>query len=222
MNAEATEATAFPSIDELARAINDANAELDADERRLALAVYELLAAGEPVSTVELATHIERDEEWVRDRLDDWSGVFRDDEGRVVGFWGLAVGEMPHRLDVNGRTLYTWCAFDPLFIAPLLRTTGRVTSTCPVSGTTITLTVDENGVRDVEPPQAVLSFLKPEDGLGDDIIERFCHYVHLFASEDTAETWVSEHPGTFTLSIADGYELGRRTLGRLSGSSTRA
>lgn len=129
---------------------------------------------------------------------------------------------MPHRLEIDGRTLYTWCAFDPLFVAPLLRETGRVTSTCPVTGTKITLIVDASGVRDVDPPQAVLSFLKPEDGLGDDIIERFCHYIHLFASPEAAQAWVAEHVGTFVLSVDDAFEIARRTLGRLSGTKTSA
>lgn len=205
-------------MDDLAAALNQANPKLRPDEQRLALALYELLTTGQPVGIGRLAERVASDETWVRERLDDWSGVFRDAEGRVIAFWGLALAEMPHRFEVNGRTLYTWCAFDPLFIAPLLETTARVTSTCPVSGTAITLTVDGDGVRDIEPSQAVLSFLKPEDAWGDDVIERFCQYIHLFASQEEAETWVAEHPGTFILPIDDAFEVGRRTLGRMSGS----
>jgi hypothetical protein len=53
--------------------------------------------------------------------------------------------------------------------------------------------------------------------MGDDVIERFCHFIHLFASREAAENWVREHPGTFVISIEDAFEVGRRTLGRLSG-----
>jgi alkylmercury lyase len=130
----------------------------------------------------------------------------------------LALADMPHRFVVDGRTLYTWCAFDPLFLAPLLEATAHVISRCPVTGETITLTVNAEGVRDIEPPGAVLSFLKPADGFSDDVIERFCHYIHLFASQDAANTWVAEHAGTFVLPIDEAFELGRRTFGRLAGS----
>jgi alkylmercury lyase len=105
--------------DELTDAINAASLALSAEEKRLALAVYELLAEGAPVGVAALSARIGCDEAWVRERLDGWSGVFRDDEGRLIAFWGLALLEMSHRFDVNGTTLYTWCAFDPLFIAPL-------------------------------------------------------------------------------------------------------
>jgi alkylmercury lyase len=205
-------------MDELTNEINEANPELTTEERRLALALYGLLAEGEPVGVGELAKRADREQEWVRGRLDAWSGVFRDDDGRVIGFWGLALADMPHRFVVDGRTLYTWCAFDPLFLAPLLEATAHVISRCPVTGETITLTVNAEGVRDIEPPGAVLSFLKPADGFSDDVIERFCHYIHLFASQDAANTWVAEHAGTFVLPIDEAFELGRRTFGRLAGS----
>jgi alkylmercury lyase len=47
--------------------------------------------------------------------------VFRDEEGRVVGFMGLSVvafGE--HRIELGGRTLTAWCAWDALFLPELL------------------------------------------------------------------------------------------------------
>lgn len=209
-------------VAQLAKAVNTANPFLDDDERQLAHAAYRLLAAGEPVAVEDLARHAGVELEWAREKLDDWTGVFRDDDGRIVAFWGLAIPEMDHRFELDGRTLYTWCAWDPLFIAPLLEATARVTSTCPVSGTTITLVVDPDGVRDIDPPEAVLSFLTPTPDMRSDIIASFCHYVLLFASPSAAGEWIAEHPGTFVLSVEDAFELGRRTLGRLSGKRTSA
>jgi alkylmercury lyase len=205
-------------IEELVGAINSANPFLEEDERLLARTIYGLLSAGSPVSLEDIARVTEADADWVRRTLDGWTGVFRDDGGDVIGFWGLALPEMTHRFEIDGRTLYTWCAWDPLFIAPLLSVTARVTSECPVTGATVTLVVGPDGVRDIDPPGAVLSFLRPTPEMKANVIESFCHYVSLFSSTDAAEVWIGKNPGTFLLSIEDGFELGRRTLGRLSGA----
>jgi alkylmercury lyase len=208
------------ALDEIAEAINVANPFLDEDERRLALTIYQALAEGAPVAPEELARRTGAELGRVLEALDGWTGVFRDDDGRIVAFWGLALPQMDHRFEFDGRTLYTWCAWDPLFIAPVLGSQARVTSTCPVSGRTITLEVGPGGVRDVDPPGAVLSFLRPTPDMRDDVINSFCHYVLLFASRGAADEWVAEHPGTFVLGLDDAFELGRRTLGRLAGGRT--
>ncbi len=205
-------------VAELAETLNTLNPFLDDDERHLARTTYRLLAEGEPVAPQRLAREAGLDIGWTMRTLDGWTGVFTDDEGRIVGFWGMALEEMDHRFEFDGRTLYTWCAWDPIFAAPLLGVTARVTSTCPVTEQTITLVVGPEGVSEVGPPQAVLSFLRPTSEMREDVINSFCHYVRLFASEDAANTWIAEHAGTFVLGLDDAFELGRRTLGRLAGA----
>ena len=98
------------AIGELAEALNAANPFLGDDERRLALAFYELLAEGQPVPIEKIAQQTGTDQTCVGKTLDDWTGVFRDDHGRVTAFWGLGLIEMTHTFERNGRTLYTWCA----------------------------------------------------------------------------------------------------------------
>src|SRR3954453_11053479 len=110
-----TGAASGVSVEELARAIGAARPSLEPEEERLALAVYRLLAEGEPVSVTALANHLDRSAVVVERSLDGWPAVFRDDEQRVVGFHGLALGETAHRFRVDGRDLYAWCAWDTLF-----------------------------------------------------------------------------------------------------------
>ncbi len=38
-------------------------------------------------------------------------------------YWGLAIAETKHRLEVDGRALYTWCAWDSLFLPEILQRT---------------------------------------------------------------------------------------------------
>ncbi|MHB1834417.1 MAG: organomercurial lyase [Solirubrobacteraceae bacterium] len=54
-----------------------------------------------------------------------WPRVFRDGDGRVVGFMGLSVVEFGgHRIELDGRRLTAWCAWDTLFLPGLLGRRG--------------------------------------------------------------------------------------------------
>jgi alkylmercury lyase len=139
-------------------------------------------------------------------------GIFRDDRGRVTGALGLSVVEVgEHRLHVDGRTLSARCAFDTLFLPELLGATARATSRCPVTGVEISLIVTPAGPVDLSPADAVISYLVPEENFDLDVVQRFCDFVHFFASPHAAASWTSEYPGTFALSIHDAYRLAQLT-----------
>jgi alkylmercury lyase len=202
---------AKPTIETVAEALKAAVPTLDPAEQRLALRLYRMLLAGKPVNTKDLATSIGADVGLVEAALGRWPGVFRDRKGRIVGFWGLAIRGMPHRLTADEGAITTWCAFDPLIIAPLVTEAARVESADPVSGEPIRLTVTPSGVRDLAPREAVVSMLAPDGPFGHDVVESFCHFVHFFASEDTAEPWVSDHPGTFLLTVDEAFDVATRS-----------
>lgn len=185
---------------------------LDPEGQRIGLALIRTLAAGAPVSDREVAVAACATESSVRDALGHWPGVFRDEDGRVVGFMGLSVVEFgEHRLEVDGRRLTAWCAWDTLFLPGLLGRPAGVSSRCPVTGEAISLTVSADGPHGVSPAGTVLSFLAPERPFDADVVRSFCHFVHFFASAPAAHEWIAEYPGTFTVSVDDGFRLGQRT-----------
>jgi alkylmercury lyase len=196
-------------VSDLAAELVAAGPSLDEPGKRITLAVYRLLAGGDPVPAAAIAKRLGMTVEEVETILDAWPGVYRDDQGGVIGFWGLSLGEMPHRLIVDGHTLFTWCAWDALFIPPLLGRAGRVESRCAVTDDPVTLTVSPSGVTDVSPSGVVLSLLRPDGGFGDDVISSFCHQIVFFRSQADGERWTATHPGTFVLSLAEGFRLGQ-------------
>lgn len=202
-------------VEALDAAIAAASPELTEQDRALVRTTYAELGAGRARTPEELAALAGTDPGRAAERFDGWPGVFRDDDGRVVGFWGLAIPAMPHRLAFDdGAEVHAWCAWDPLFLAPIV---GRATVTTadPVSGATITYRVGPGGV-DADEGQ-VVSFLQPADTWDEDILGTFCHHVLHFESAATGERWVADHPGTFLLSLGDAVELGRRHAARLVG-----
>ncbi len=196
-------------------------------EQRLGLALYRLLARGQPVTATELATAIDQAPHGVNELLagEGMRGmVYRNDDGNVIGFGGLAVAPMPHRFEVDGRTLYTWCAWDSLFIPEMLGRPARVTSRCPETGEAIRLTVTPDGVASVRPADAVVSFLVPEALEGDarKTIASFCHFLFFLASPAAGTAWVERHPGTFLLTLDQAFALGKEKNARQFGAAWAA
>ena len=204
--------------DRIAQALDafpDTFLNLSRDEQQVSLAIYRLLATGEPVLPEAIAAEAGVAVERVGELLDRWIGVYRDAEGRVVGYWGLALSEANHCLEVAGRTLYAWCAWDALFIPALLGQTAEVTSKSPVSGEAIHLTVSPEDARSTDDKDVYVSFLEPdEDKLAEDVIGAFCHYVFFFASLEEGQQWTTAHPGTYLLTLDQAFELGRRKNAR--------
>ncbi len=204
--------------DRIAQALDafpDTFLKLSRDEQQVSLAIYRLLATGEPAPPDAIAAEAGVAVERVGDLLDQWIGVYRDAEGRVVGYWGLTPSEMNHRLEVAGRTVYAWCAWDTLFIPALLDKTAAVTSKSPVTGEAIHLTVSPEGASSAEGTDVYVSFLEPdEEKLAEDVIGSFCHYVFFFASLEEGQQWTAAHPGTYLLPLDQAFELGRRKNAR--------
>src|SRR5207253_148059 len=151
-----------------------------------------LLLNARPVRAAELAAVAGMSAPDVEAALGRWPGVFRDRRDRIIGFWGLAVRGMPHKLSTSAGEITTWCALDPLIIAPLVTHRAAVESSDPISGEQITLTVTPTGVIDVNPAGTFVSMLSPEGKFDHDVVQSFCHYVHFFASEGSGRQWVAE------------------------------
>jgi alkylmercury lyase len=182
---------------------------LNSEQRRLAVLLYRLLAEGEPVSPERLAKAARSSVSSVQAVLSGWSGIFYE-EGAIIGFWGLSPRPVSkHVLSVEGRTLYAWCAWDALFLPEILLAAARVSSVDPESGAEIGLTVSPEAVLESKPKGAVMSILEPNDQMMADVVTRLCHFIHFFASRETAARWSIRHPGTAVLSLEEGFRLGR-------------
>src|SRR5690348_2840649 len=184
------------------------------EEQRAAVALYRELAKGQPIDAAQLGQALgvsaaEGRALLARDSIRTF--VYPDKQGRVLGFGGLATAPMHHRFEVDGRRLYTWCAWDSLFIPEILGTTAWVTSADPVTKEKVSLIVGPTGVTEVSPASTVVSFLTPETPFDADVIQNFCHFVHFFGSPETAAQWTAKRKTTFLLSVAEAFELGRLT-----------
>jgi hypothetical protein len=82
----------------LARELDQALPPLTEDDRRVARTLVRLLGEGDPVEPERLAAALGRSGREAAEAIAALPLVRLDEAERVVGFWGLSVAEMPHRL----------------------------------------------------------------------------------------------------------------------------
>lgn len=198
-------------LDALARVFVRGFPRMDDDEQRFARGVYRALCRGAPVAPGEIAKALGLSSQRLTSTLRTWSDVGWDDQGRVVALLGLTIQPTVHRFGVDGGVAYTWCAWDSLFIPPLLGAQASVHSICPATGEDIRLEIGPAGVAWVDPPDTGISFLVPdEERLGAAVTTSFCQFVHFLRPAPRTTSWLAARPELFLLSLDEGFGLGQR------------
>jgi len=203
-----------PSVEEMDKILSlfpTAFIRMSQQEQQISMHIYRLMAQGKPLSAKLVASSLGLSLELVTRTLDGWGGTYYSDAGSIIGYWGLSLSKTKHRFKVDSHGLYTWCAWDALFIPEIIGKTAIVTSVCPVTGCPVQLTVSPDAIKSAKPANAVISFIKPEAAkVQESIVTHFCHYVYFFSSENAGQHWVSGNPGTFLLSLDEAFALGHR------------
>lgn len=171
--------------------------------------LFKLLLEGKPVPPDRIAAYLHRTQKGVADLIE---GAELDQDGNVVGF-GLSIVPTPHSYQIDGRQFYVWCAGDAITFPLLHKNTAAIESPDPISGEKISLTSTPEGVRDVNPPTTVVSWVPGTDS-PENIRSRFCDFTHFFASVATASEYVAKHPGLIIVPIEQVFQVGERMWNR--------
>jgi alkylmercury lyase len=189
---------------------------LSLEERRAALLLLRELARGEALASPDLARVLgipAREAEALLKETRLAPMVYWDDLHRVAGFWGLSTIRTRHQLQIRGRTLWSWCAQDSLFLPELVGDTADIESTNPESSEPIRLRVSPNRIESVEPASVVVSMVSPDTidmRSATQIVATACHFIFFFASHELGERWAARHPGMTVLSIDEAFAFGKR------------
>ncbi|MGD8753728.1 MAG: organomercurial lyase [Anaerolineales bacterium] len=179
---------------------------------RLEILMYRTLAEGQPVSADLLASAAKVPVEIVNTIFQQGKalGGEWDDEGRLLGNV-LTLIPTRHHFQVNGNQLYTWCSMDAMHLPHLLGVTAEVESTDPISGEVIKLTIPPDGLPTYHPPETVLSIvLTGGDRSGPQ--SPLCSQMHFFASRETAQQWVKDHPDATIMTVEEVAQLVREHI----------
>ena len=198
--------------------------ELTPESQRVSVELYRQLAAGRSVRPADVAEALCIPVTRVEAILAQTtlSAAEHDEAGRIVSFGGLSLPPTPHKFQVDEQALYTWCAFDALFLQRVLGMRAQVESTCPVSGREIRFTVTSNGIGECIPEAPFMSLVTPDaERLKDSVRQSFCCHVNFFASAEAASAWTSDRERTVALPLAEALEVARSFADRLFGTTAR-
>jgi len=179
----------------------------------------DLLARGKPASPEQIAAASAKSPEEVQTALDRFPSTEWDEQGRVVGL-GLTLRLTPHRLDLEGRTMFAWCALDTLLFPIVLGRPASIESPCRGTGEPVHIEVTPAGIEAVDPPSAVVSIVAARDLTNFRRVS--CNNAHFFSSPEAASRWLEKHPEATILSVEDTFRLGRLIAEDLSDISRSA
>jgi hypothetical protein len=160
-----------------------------------------------------------------------------DDRGEIRAAYPFSAVPTPHRVAIDGGpTVYAMCAIDALGIAQMLGRDTAITSSDPVSGEQVSVSI--HGGEAAWTPETAVVFVgstaaadcgdccEPgEAGPGCDrpAAERCCTVMNFFTTADSAAAWQAAHPEVsgVVLSQPQALRLGIDIFGHLLDSPAR-
>ena len=119
--------------------------------------------------------------------------IQRTDSGDIGCAYPFSTNPTNHVVTLdNGLGLYAMCAVDALGIPSMLRTGAVITTTDPITGAGIAITVDSDGTARSEPVAAVV-LCAVAAGPGP-LSSLCCPLVNTYESKATASTFLAAHP----------------------------
>lgn len=178
-------------------------------ELRLQVIALQLLAEGNPVSPERLARAWDMPLEQVNaifEQAGAQGTLQLDDDGNMVG---SAISLIPtnHRLQVEDKTLYAWCAYDAIYVPRVIRKRAVIESIDPYSDEPIQVTISADGEIDLKPEGIAVTVVGMEADTRGGAESPRCRQMHFFQSYENAEKWSSDHAGVSIMTVAQVVEL---------------
>ena len=193
------------SLDVIAQRLSE---QLQCEQEDLCRSILHQVSRGKPLSKASLVTSLQISQNELEHRLARVPDTEFDHEGNIIG-WGVTLMPTRHRFQLDGKVLFTWCAFDTVLFPPSLGQAAQVSSTCPITEQPITFVATPEGVvKDVTPAHSVMSLIIPANRQ-ECIRATFCEHSLFFSSEQAASSYLASHPEAVLLSIEEAATVGK-------------
>ena len=139
--------------------------------------------------------------------------VHTDQEGAVIVAYPFSARPRGHEVMVDGRVVQAMCALDALGIAAMLDQRVEVRSRDPISGTTILVQADPDGVTGCQPEAAVV--LAGSSTCEGPSYCGCCDVLNFFESVENAQRYLEENTSVtgMPISIGETAAAGRALFG---------
>jgi alkylmercury lyase len=179
---------------------------------RVTVKTIQELAEGNAISPVRLAEIWEMSLEQVHIVLDQAAAAGRaelDAQGNLVA-GVLSLVPTAHRISMDGKQLYAWCAYDAIYIPGVVGKSAQITSRDPETGDSIKISITPLGVAQVRPEGTVVSVVGPDEDTRGGAASPRCSRMLFFGSRDSADRWLQGRSGIAVLSVEEVYEIARQ------------
>ncbi len=198
------------NLQETIQHLNQILPKLSAIKKRLSKILYIGLTKGYPVSLALIVEQLDIPEEQVRELLDELDYVERSQNDEVIAYRGVTLSPTKYTLITADSTVYTWCAFDTLFLLDLIDQPAHIHSTCAACNKKLMLKPSKLDGSMPENSSVVMSFLVPEPSAYQESLRvSFCCKVHFFCNANCAQKWSSQHSDVELFSVEDSQTIAR-------------
>lgn len=170
-----------------------------------------LLDDPRPISASDLAVATRDNEQRLVEAFASLKAAGRaefDEQGRLLGVYGLTLKPTEHRLVLRGSTFFVWCAFDSVGIPAALAESATVNSVCANCGLAVALDIEDG-----RPPAlpTIISWLPQRC---DSIRDEFCPTVNFYCDADHFRASLAEGtPADAYLNLEEAAAIGRDSWG---------
>ncbi|MBN4066099.1 hypothetical protein JYT51_02055 [Candidatus Amoebophilus asiaticus] len=127
----------------------------------------------------------------------------------IVGIAGMSLTPTPHTYLVNNQKVFVWCAADAIIFPLFHNHAANIVSHDPINGREIKLVVTPNGIKNLEPDCAVVSWVHMKHMPNPDKVQSdWCNQVHFFYDSTSAIQGTNKNSGLVILTIEEVFKIG--------------
>ena len=193
---------------------------LNKEECQISKFLYQKLALGRSVPIETIASELQKPIQEIQDHLKQMTYIEYNRTSEISAYRGVTLNQTQHYVFHNNSKIYTWCAFDTLFLADLLVEPVGISSNCPTCRKVIAFKVTDRDLTNLKDSDIVMSFIIPNKvDYCENLQNAFCCKVHFFCNEQCGHEWInlSVEIGFFDLSesLVIAQERNRQFLGNV-------
>ncbi|MDH3944601.1 MAG: organomercurial lyase [Anaerolineae bacterium] len=180
-------------------------------ELRLQILALQKLVEGKPVTPEQLSRSWQIPLGQVQTLIEQaasYGTLQLDTEGSLIGT-AISLAPADIKLQINGHSMYAWCAYDAIYAPAVIGYSAAVESTDPLTGDAIHIKVTPDGILDTDPKDLAATYVGMDADVAGGPESPRCSSMHFFASRENAEQWSASHPGVSVMSPDQIYQLAR-------------
>jgi len=158
------------------------------------LPCFPLLAQGEPLPISRIAQAAGVEVRLIEEALRT-ARCRCDEDGCLIDLFGMSLQPTCHRLEINGRVVFSCCALWAHVIPKLVGHSANIESVDPASRQLVRLRVSPDGIESAEPANAMASLAVADSGsINANVEAAFCRHVRHLTSRQSAQRFAQASP----------------------------